>query len=113
MRRAARVDANHTAVMTALGGMGCSVQSLANQGGGVPDLLVGYRGQTFLVEVKDGKKAPSRRKLTDDQGKWHAWWRGSPVYVVHSPDEALAVVCGIPMEPTEHWTGWREAMGDI
>lgn len=109
MRRAARTDKNHTAVMTALCGMGCSVQSLAATGAGVPDLLVGYRGRTYLVEVKDGDKSASRRKLTAVQERWHRWWRGMPVVVVKSPDEAIEAVCGIPQQAD---TGWRRALGD-
>lgn len=108
MRRAARTDANHTAVMTALGGIGCAVQSLAAVGSGVPDLLVGYRGRTFLLEVKDGSKAPSRRKLTADQLKFQAWWRGSPVVVVNSPDEAIEAVCRGSAETIDAREAWRE-----
>jgi hypothetical protein len=69
------------------------VQSLAGLGDGVPDLLVGLRDKRIvLIEVKDGAKPPSERKLTPDQIKWHADWDGWPVYVVKSVDEALAVV---------------------
>lgn len=43
MRRAARTDANQTAIVEALRKCGASVQSLAAVGKGVPDLLVGLR----------------------------------------------------------------------
>lgn len=62
------------------------MQSLASVGDGVPDLLVGFRGQTLLVEVKDGALPPSGRALTQDQWEWHAAWRGSPVWVISSVD---------------------------
>lgn len=109
MRRAARIDDNHVAVVTALGGMGCTVQTLAAVGDGCVDLLVGYRGKTYLVEIKDGSKSPSRRKLTAAQERWHRWWRGGPVVVVKSPDEAIEAVCGISQRLD---TGWRLALGD-
>ena len=80
MRRA--TDANQTAVMAALRAMGASVQTLHTVGSGVPDLLVGFRGQTLLIEVKDGSKPPSARTLTPDQVEWHRDWRGSKVYVI-------------------------------
>jgi hypothetical protein len=45
----------------ALRSAGATVQSLAGVGKGVPDLLVGFKGQTLLFEVKDGFKPPSKR----------------------------------------------------
>ena len=67
--RAAKIDANHEQVVTALRAAGATVQSLAGVGKGVPDLLVGYQGQTLLMEVKDGFKPPSKRALNEDQLK--------------------------------------------
>ena len=75
--KAARVDANHVAVVAALRKAGATVQSLAGVGKGVPDLLVGIRGKTALLEVKDGAKVPSARRLTEDQLKWHAACRAA------------------------------------
>lgn len=91
MRRVARVDDNHADVVSALRRAGCSVQSLASLGRGVPDLLVGVAGQNWLFEVKDGAKSPSRRALTDDEAAWHETWRGN-VLTINSVDEALAAV---------------------
>lgn len=90
MRRAAKVDANQDQVVTALRAAGATVQSLASTGVGVPDLLVGFRNATYLLEIKDGKKPPSARELTPDQIEWHMNWRGGPCTVINSPEEALA-----------------------
>ena len=90
--RAARIDANHEQVVSALRAAGASVQSLAGVGKGVPDLLVGFQGKTMLMEVKDGKKTPSERRLTEDQLKWHGAWRGGPLAVVDSVDAALRML---------------------
>jgi len=92
--RAAKVDANHTEVVAALRGAGCLVESLAGVGNGVPDLLVGYGAKDgslkfWMVEVKDGKKPPSARKLTLDQVDWHTKWEGYPVSIVDGPEAAL------------------------
>lgn len=76
MRRAAKVDANHGKIVAALRKAGASVFSGAALGQGFPDLIVGYGGRTFLCEVKDGSKPPSARKLTDDQVKFKADWKG-------------------------------------
>jgi hypothetical protein len=92
MRRAAKIDANQTQVVLALQAAGATVQSLAAVGQGVPDLLVGFQGKTLLMEVKDGQKPPSARRLTEDQLKWHGAWRGGPLAVVDGVDAALRVL---------------------
>jgi hypothetical protein len=92
MRRAAKIDANQEQVVQALRAAGATVQSLAGVGVGVPDLLVGYQGKTILLEVKDGRKVPSARRLTEDQLKWHGAWRGGPLAVVDGVDAALRVL---------------------
>ena len=76
MRRAARTDANHPEVVAALRAIGCSVADTSRVGCGFPDLVVGFRGRNWLVEVKDGRKSPSRRALTEDQVSFVAAWRG-------------------------------------
>jgi hypothetical protein len=84
--RAARVDDNHRAVKRALEQIGCSVLDLAAVGGGAPDLVVGWRGRNFLVEVKDGSKPPSKRRLTPQQQTFHAQWRGQIMVVTGVAD---------------------------
>jgi hypothetical protein len=91
MRKAAKTDSNQNEVVTALRAIGASVQSLAATGKGVPDLLVGYRGINYLLEIKDGNKMPSAQKLTIDQEHWHSLWRGS-VHIVNSTNQALKIL---------------------
>ncbi len=91
-RRAARTDANQTAVVSALRAAGAFVRSLASVGDGMPDLIVGFRETTLLMEVKDGHKSPSARKLTPEQVKFHAEWTGGPLAVVDGPEAALRVL---------------------
>lgn len=90
--RAAKIDANHEQVVSALRAAGATVQSLAGVGKGVPDLLVGFQGKTLLMEVKDGKKTPSERRLTEDQIRWHGAWNGGPLAVVDGVDAALRML---------------------
>ena len=93
MRKAAKTDRNQIEIVDALRQIGASVQSLAATGKGCPDLLVGYRGINYLMEIKDGDKVPSARKLTIDQKHWHSVWRGS-VHIVKSLNEALKILKG-------------------
>ncbi len=96
VRRSAKVDANHSLIVGALRACGATVQSLAAIGGGCPDLLVGHRGRIHLFEIKDGSKPPSARKLTPDQETWHAAWRGAPVLVIESVEQAITALVDKP-----------------
>ena len=91
MRRANRVDANQVDVVRALREAGAFVRVI-NQGEGLPDLLVGFRGKTFLMEVKDGDKMPSQRRLTDAEADFFANWTGGPLGIVESPRDALEML---------------------
>lgn len=91
MRRVAKTDANQPEIVAALRKMGASVTLLSQVGGGCPDLLVGIAGVNLLLEVKDGSKPPSARKLTADQVEWHGSWRGQKA-VVASVEEAMSVL---------------------
>jgi len=91
MRRG-RIDDNQQAIVNILRTAGATVVLLSSVGKGVPDLLVGFRGVTLLMEIKDGKKPPSDRKLTTDQQKWHAEWRGGALAIVDSADSALRMI---------------------
>lgn len=91
MRRAAKIDANHLEIVAALRKIGATVKSLAVVGQGCPDLAVGFQGFNWLLEIKDAKKPPSARKLTEDEERFHREWRGQ-VAVVTSVEEAIAVV---------------------
>lgn len=87
MRRAARIDANQPEVVDTLRKAGWSVEILSFVGGGFPDLLVGTAGWACLVEVKDGSKPPSARKLTADEQKFAESWTG-PLIVAYSGEDA-------------------------
>lgn len=88
MRRAAKIDDNQAEIVEALERIGATVQSLASIGKGCPDLLVGFRGVNYLMEVKDGSKPPSARVLTHDEIDWHAKWYGQKC-VVESVEDAV------------------------
>ena len=92
MRRNARVDDNHKEIVDGLRAVKASVQSLAPIGKGCPDILVGYRGVNYVMEIKDGSKPPSKRQLTEDEIGWHRAWCGT-VLTVNSLEEAIKAIC--------------------
>lgn len=95
-RFAAKVDRNQSEIVHALRKSGATVTPLHTVGAGCPDLLVGYRGKNFLIEVKDWKASKADRELNDTQKEWHAGWKGQ-VAKVEDADAALAVIGAIGM----------------
>lgn len=80
------MDGNHGLIAKAFRSLGCSVESLAAVGKGVPDLLVARRGITWLVEVKQPKG-----KETPDQVEWAREWTGCRA-IARSVDDVAAIV---------------------
>lgn len=83
-----RVDENQYDIVSALRSAGAMVEHLHNVGGGCPDLLVGFRGRNYLLEIKTG-----RGKLSRIQKDWYLLWKGQ-VVVVRDSIEALSVIFG-------------------
>ena len=94
MRRANRIDDNQNDIVAALRKVGATVRVIS-QGEGIPDLLVGFRGETILLEVKDGNKPPSARTLTPAEKKFFDEWEGGLCMVVKSVEDALELLEGI------------------
>ena len=67
MRRAAKTDANHQIIRSALLLHRWHVFDLAAVGSGYPDLMAIKNGRVVFCEVKDGGKPPSKRQLTPAQ----------------------------------------------
>jgi hypothetical protein len=84
MRYAARVDANQEQIVSALRANGAYVWII-----GLPvDLLVGYKGHTWLMEVKTDEK----KKLTKLQTDFFANWTGGTLCRVDSPEAAVRMI---------------------
>jgi hypothetical protein len=79
-----RADGNQAEIVAALRRIGVSVLDTHLVGGGCPDLVVGYRCVTRLLELKQ-----PGRDLEPHQREWHAAWRGSPVIVARTVEEAI------------------------
>jgi len=87
--RGKKTDANQSAIIAVLREVGATVVDLSAVGKGVPDLLVGFRGATYLLEVKNVK---GKNRTTPDQDVFYAWWRGASVSIVRTADEALLAI---------------------
>ena len=89
--RAARTDANQSRIVQVLRKAGVAVTPLHMVGNGCGDILASFRGIWYVMEIKDGAKIPSKRKLTTDERDWidaqHA-----PVHIVTTEAESLAAV---------------------
>lgn len=84
-----RTDRNHSEIINAIRKIpNISVFSTHEVGKGFPDIVVGYKGVNYLIEIKDGNKPPSARKLTDAELQFHSNWRGQ-IKIVNNLDEVL------------------------
>jgi len=81
----ARIDTNHKEIVKALRDAGATVVSLASMKHGCPDLMVGYAGETLLMEIKKDSKA----KFTPDQLEFMGNWRGGAISRVDSVEAAI------------------------
>jgi hypothetical protein len=86
MRRAAKRDTSEKSIIAALKKRNCSITQLSQRG--VLDLLVGTPDKRFiLMECKTGNG-----KLEDDQEKFIKIHSGCPMFVVRTPEEAIAAL---------------------
>ncbi len=80
----AKRDANEPEIVTALEHIGATVKRHNEF-----DLLVGYKGRTFLMEVKnpnvDWSLTPSQKRFLNE-------WVGSPLYIVPNAEQAINIV---------------------
>lgn len=99
-----RTDANQAEIVRALEAAGASVRIWGDDG--APDLVVGYRKSTFLIEVKRpagtrGGTSAHGQHLNTRQATWHRDWRGQ-LAVVRTAAEALVFI-GAMKQGAEHW----------
>jgi Holliday junction resolvase len=83
--RAKRTDINQKDIVHALRTFGASVVDLSGVGKGCPDLLVGFRDITYLIEIKRDSKA----KFTPQQLQFNELWRGGIVARIETIDDAI------------------------
>lgn len=93
MRRIARTDSNQQEVVTALRNSG-AVVLLTHQLKNCFDCLVCYNGSIFMVEIKDGSKPKSARKLTQGELEFKSKVEsvGCTYWVIESVEDALLML---------------------
>jgi len=87
MRHALRKDLNQRDVVKALEDIGASVKPLHQP----LDLLIGFRGHTYLFEVKRPDKKGWKSEYTPQQIKFRQTWRGQ-MATVYTAEEAVYVL---------------------
>lgn len=89
-----KCDANHKDLVNCLRKLGADVLDISTVGCGVPDLVVWCRGNWHLVDIKNPNTGYGKRGLNKNQKQWAAHWKGGPVYMIYSTDDAIALVNG-------------------
>ncbi len=86
--RHGKIDVNQPEIVKSLRKMGCLVWITSDLGKGAPDLVVGVGKTLKMVEVKDGGKPLSARKLTPDEAIFHNLWKDH-ILILNSVEEAI------------------------
>lgn len=87
MKYGAKKDANHNEIFAVMRKY-CPVYDLSNAGMGIPDGVAWINQAWQLFDVKNPKTAYGRRGLNKVQRKWLETWRGGPVYLIYTVEEA-------------------------
>lgn len=95
-RFARKKDSNHGQVVKAFECAGASWLNIEGTTPGAPDGALGVSGHTYLVEIKPDTKLAAH-KPRPSQVEFAAKWRGSPVHLVRSPQEAWQLVALLRM----------------
>ena len=88
MRRASRRDENEKDIVEALRSVGATVYLLDQP----CDLLVGYRNQTILMELKNPNSKYGKKGFNENQKHFAENWKGGPFCLVDSVDAALRML---------------------
>jgi len=83
-----RTDNNQEEIVGLLRKVGASVAITSNIGHGFTDTVVGFRGNTYLIEIKHGKNWT----YTDAQVDFRRDWKGGPIDTIGSLEDVVAWV---------------------
>lgn len=88
MKYGAKKDANHNQIFTELR-KHCAVYDFSAMGHGLPDGIAWIKESWHLFDVKNPKTGYGRRGLNPVQIKWVNQWKGGPVYLIYTEEEAV------------------------
>lgn len=88
MAYAKRVDNGQMDIVNTLRKLGMSVHVTSNFGFGFPDAVAAYMFKTYLIEIKDGNKCPSKQRLNVLEQKFHDDWQDK-IYILNSVKSAI------------------------
>ena len=102
MQRAARKDGNHKDIQEIFLLAGFAVLDVS-QLKRACDIFVAKYGITCAIEIKDGSKSPSRRKLTEGELEFKNKWTRNNCgiwFLVETEEDALRIIQDIEKEMT-------------
>lgn len=88
-RRAAKVDDNQSEIVKAFRATGWTVL-IISQLKNCCDIMISKNGRTVAIEIKDGAKPPSARKLSEGEQKFKDAWQGEYA-LVESIEDVLKI----------------------
>lgn len=91
VRQRARRDANHSEIVRVFESLGATVFDVSGVAGAL-DLVIGVSGIDQRVEIKDGAKTLSEKKLTKAEVEVFQEWRGRKPVVVESVEDAINLI---------------------
>lgn len=90
-RYAGSKDGNHDEICAVFPRFGFTVHSLPETRiPGFPDTVISGMGLTALAEIKNLATKYGRAGLTPEQTAFHRDWRGGPLVVIYTVDQAIA-----------------------
>lgn len=84
----AKKDANHKEIFDAIRQL-TACHDLSNAGCGVPDGVAWAGDGWQFFDVKNPRTGYGRRGLNPRQREWANDWRGGPVYLIYTAEEAV------------------------
>jgi hypothetical protein len=104
LKYGAKKDANHNVIFDMIRKF-TAAYDLSNSGCGVPDGIAWCAGGWQLFDVKNPNTRYGKRGLNDRQKRWANDWRGGPVYLIYTIEQAEQFakgnLQGLPKFPSE------------
>lgn len=90
--RVKRADANQSELVSQIRKIpGVTVKHTHVVGEGFVDVVIGYKKTNYLCEIKDPNKPPSKRRLTEDEERFHKDWTGQ-IAIIETFDDVLKML---------------------